>query len=428
MWSNWSGGQRSQPRATVRPLDEAGVRAAVRRSAERGQRIRPVGAGGSFSPLALPDEIALDLSALTGLVRVGGDRVRVRAGTTLSELNTTLAEHGLAVAALTDVELPSVAGAIGTGTHGSYPRSGSLSAQVSGLRMVSGSGAAFEVPADELDAARTGLGALGVVTEVELRVVPEPVLQVGYGRLTLDEALADEHLDGHEWAEFSAFPYAEDALGRWADPAADSEPRARSAMRTLERRLVRSARDITVGGGVVLGRTVPKLVPRINRVATRWGGSGPVIEPVVDFAHRALAVRPVVRWEESEWALPRAALGPAVRELLTAISERGLDVGFPLEVRVGAAETGWLHPAQGRDTGWVAVHAPAGGDPEPLFTLASAVLAAHDGRPHWGKWHPWTVAEVARAYPRLDDFRAVRDRHDPRRVFTNPHLDTVLGP
>jgi L-gulono-1,4-lactone dehydrogenase len=423
MWTNWSGGQQGQPKATVRPLDESGVRAAVRRAAARDQRIRPVGSGYSFSPLAVTEDVALDLSALTGVVRADGGRVRVRAGTTLAQLNAELAERELTLAALCDVDAPTVAGAVSTGTHGSQARVGSLSAQVTGLRMVEGHGNAVELPAEELDAARTALGALGVITEVELAVRSEPLLRAVQAKLPLAEVLEPEFWDTHSWAEFTVFPYAVDTLARWADELAE-EPEPPSAMRTLERRLVRSARDITVGGGVALGRTVPKLVPQLNRVASRWGGAG----TVVDLAHRVLLSRPVVRWEESEWALPRAELAAAVRELLDAISERELDVGFPLEVRVGPAESGWLHPAYGRDTGWVAVHSAHGADPEPLETLAAQVLGGHGGRPHWGKRHPWTVEQVAAGYPRLADFRAVRDRHDPNRVFSNPHLDTILGP
>jgi FAD/FMN-containing dehydrogenase len=30
-------------------------------------------------------------------------------------------------------------------------------------------------------------------------------------------------------------------------------------------------------------------------------------------------------------------------------------------------------------------------------------------------------------YPRFDEFRAVRDRFDPDRVFANAYLDRVLG-
>jgi FAD/FMN-containing dehydrogenase len=101
-------------------------------------------------------------------------------------------------------------------------------------------------------------------------------------------------------------------------------------------------------------------------------------------------------------------------------------VGFPLEVRVGPAETGWLHPAYQRATGWVAVHTATGTDPEPLFGLTADVLGRYDGRPHWGKRHQWTASQVAEAYPKLAEFRALRDRHDPDRVFSNPHLDALL--
>jgi L-gulonolactone oxidase len=420
MWSNWSGGQHGHPRATVRPLDEPGVRAAVRRAAARGQQIRPVGSGHSFSPIAVTDEVALDLSALTGLVRVDTDRVRVRAGTTLGELNTALAERHLALATLPDVDVLTVAGAVATGTHGSMRQTGSLSSQVTGMRMVDGAGVAAEVDPAELDADRTGLGALGVITEVELAVLPEFVLRASQARLPLAEVLAVDYLDGHRWAEFSVFPYAQDALARWADEVTD-EPDPPSSVRTfVERRLVRSA---AVGGGVALGRTVPRLVPTINRAATRLNGSG----SVTDLAHRVLVSRPVVRREESEWALPRAALADGVRELLAVISDRGLDVGFPLEVRVGPAESGWLHPAYRRETGWVSVHTAAGADPEPLLRLAAEVLGAHGGRPHWGKRHPWTAAQLADVYPKLADFRAVRDRRDPNRVFGNAHLERLLG-
>jgi L-gulonolactone oxidase len=425
MWTNWSGGQQSHPTATVRPLDEAGVRAAVRRAAERGQRLRPVGAGQSFSPLALTDEVALELSALTGVVRCDGERVRARAGTTLADLNAALDQRGLSLAGFCDVDTPTLAGAVATGTHGSSAATGSLSAQVTGLRMIDGSGAAVEVAAGELDAVRTGLGVIGVITEVELAVRPRLLLRVSQDRSPLDEALSPEFLDGHAWAEFWVFPYAGDALTRYADEVSEPAPPSRAdTVLSLERRLVRSA---AVGGGVALGRTVPRLVPRLNRAASRLARSAPVTGEVTDLAHRALLAPPVVRWEESEWALPREALADGVRGLLAAIADASLEVGFPLEVRVGPAETGWLHPAYGRDTGWIAVHTPSGADPEPLSQLTASVLAAHGGRPHWAKRHPWTHTEVADAYPKLPEFRAVRDRHDPARVFASPYLDSLLG-
>ena len=65
---------------------------------------------------------------------------------------------------------------------------------------------------------------------------------------------------------------------------------------------------------------------------------------------------------------------------------------------------------------------------ERYFRAVEERMRALDGRPHWGKMHYRTAADLRPAYPRFDEFLAVRDRVDPDRVFTNAYLDTVLGP
>jgi L-gulono-1,4-lactone dehydrogenase len=54
-------------------------------------------------------------------------------------------------------------------------------------------------------------------------------------------------------------------------------------------------------------------------------------------------------------------------------------------------------------------------------------MRALEGRPHWGKMHWRTHEDLRPAYPRFDDFLAVRDSVDPDRVFANYYLETVLG-
>ena len=69
------------------------------------------------------------------------------------------------------------------------------------------------------------------------------------------------------------------------------------------------------------------------------------------------------------------------------------------------------------------------GEPhEAYFGAVEAVLRDLDGRPHWGKLHTRSAADLAPAYPRFEDFLSLRDRVDPDRLFTNPYLDRVLGP
>ena len=67
-----------------------------------------------------------------------------------------------------------LAGAISTATHGTGARFRNLSAQVAGMRLVTGGGEVVELAgdSDDLRAARVGLGALGVISAVTLRCVP----------------------------------------------------------------------------------------------------------------------------------------------------------------------------------------------------------------------------------------------------------------
>jgi len=410
MWSNWSGGQQARPRATDRPLDEAGVVAAVRRAAARGQRIRPVGAGRSWSPLAVTDEVQLDCSALTGVVAVADGRVRARAGATLAAVLAELDTRGLTLDAVPAALDVTVAGAVTTGTHGSGAGTGSLSAAVTGVRLVDGTATVRSIEGPALDGARCGLGVLGVLTEVDLAVVPAVTLAAREELVPLAEVLACGVLDAHRWVELVVFGDRQ-VLVRRADPVTGGDVTAPARGDTV--------RAAAVGSAQALARAVPRLAPALQRSTGRWSGS------VTGPAHRVLAGGRAVREERTEWALPRPALEPVLRELDAAAAALGVGPRPPLLVRVGPAETGWLHPAHGRATAWVGLRVPA---EHGLFRLVSSVLGAAGGRPHWAARHDWAATDVEVAYPRLPDFRRLRARLDPDRRFAGPVLDALLGP
>ena len=64
---------------------------------------------------------------------------------------------------------------------------------------------------------------------------------------------------------------------------------------------------------------------------------------------------------------------------------------------------------------------------EPYFREIEKIFREVDGRPHWGKLHFRTAADLAPSFPRWDDFQAVRDRLDPDRTFSNAYVKKVLG-
>ena len=86
-----------------------------------------------------------------------------------------------------------------------------------------------------------------------------------------------------------------------------------------------------------------------------------------------------------------------------------------------------LSTSGGRDSFYLAFHTHRDAEHRDYFALMEPILRAHDGRPHWGKVHTRTAADLEPVYPRFGEFLAMRDRLDPQRVFANPYLRRVLG-
>ena len=120
-----------------------------------------------------------------------------------------------------------------------------------------------------------------------------------------------------------------------------------------------------------------------------------------------------------------SGLPAAVRAL---IEEKDLRISFPIEVRFVAGDDIPLSMANGRDSGFVAVHMARGVPHEAYFEGVEQIMTALDGRPHWGKMHFQTAADLAPRYPEWSRFAAIRKRLDPEGGFANTYLDRVLGP
>jgi FAD/FMN-containing dehydrogenase len=128
---------------------------------------------------------------------------------------------------------------------------------------------------------------------------------------------------------------------------------------------------------------------------------------------------------EMEYSVP-IERGPACFAALRARIERDFqELRWPLEYRTLASDDLWLSTASGRATATISVHQGAGLPDEPLFRACEEIFAAHDGRPHWGKVHYRSGAELAALYPRWGDWWRVRDRWDPRGRFLGPHLESL---
>ena len=111
--------------------------------------------------------VSLDATAST---------VTVEAGIKYGELAPYLHQKGYALHNLASLPHISVGGSITTATHGSGIKNGNLSSAVAGLELVTADGNMInfskEKDAEKLNAAVVGLGALGILTKVALKIQP----------------------------------------------------------------------------------------------------------------------------------------------------------------------------------------------------------------------------------------------------------------
>lgn len=427
-WQNWGGNVAAAPATVYAPRTSAEVAQLVARAAQRGERLRPVGAGHSFTAIAAPVQGQVSLDRLTGVLsadRVTGV-VRVAGGTPLHMLNTDLERLGLGMVNLGDIDRQTIAGALATGTHGTGAELTGLAGLVRGLTLVTGDGSVRHVHRDEepdlLRLVAVGLGAYGIVTEVELQVrsayrlraleQPEPLAAV----LEQAEAIARRH----RHFEFYWFPHTDRVLTKRNDIAVEGGaplPRWRERL------------DDHLLSNVVfeqLNRLVsarPSLAPAINQVSARALSR----REFTDASHRVFCTRREVRFVESEYAIPRASLGAVLRALNSWIEGSVEYIAFPVEVRFAAADEVVLSTAYQRETAYVAIHQYHRRDASRYFAAFEAIVAEHAGRPHWGKVHTLGADRLAQLYPRFTESRRLRDELDPARVFANPYLEQVFG-
>jgi FAD-linked oxidoreductase len=416
-WQNWSGSVRAKPNDIVRPADEAALQVTV--SAAR--KVRVVGAGHSFMPLCETDGVLLKLDDMAGEVTVSPDRKTVwaPAGRSLKRLTAELWNQGLSLANQGDVNPQALAGAIGTGTHGTGAELGSLATIARAFRLVLADGTVVECSPTErpdlFEASRLSLGLFGVASRILIDVVPAYYLEERIYKLPLAEVVAtfDDLAAAHRHAEFFIFPYADEAIVKTLHPTQEvGEPRDPSPHEDAIFQILCDA-----------GRTAQFLIPRIQRFMTRAAGDGRRVGP----AYKIFPSERSVKFEEMEYELPRAAGLPAIQEAIAWIRREKLPVAFPFEFRLTAGDDIWMSPFNQGPGASISMHQYAKMPWRNLFGEGEKIFRRHGGRPHWAKRHTLTRDEVTSLYPMAEKFREVRREVDPEGKFLNPHLADLFG-
>ncbi|MWA00031.1 FAD-binding protein [Actinomadura sp. LD22] len=427
-WHNWAGNQQAAPRRVATPGGTAEVAAAVRSAASDGLTVRMIGTGHSFTGAAVAEGVLLRPHALTAVrsVDTATGLVTVEAGLPLHAFNRVLAEHGLALANMGDIQEQTVAGALQTATHGTGRDAAGLASQVAALELVLADGSTVTCSPGErpelFDAARAGLGALGVVTAITWKTVPAFLLRAQEEPMKWDEVLArvDEFDDANEHFEFYWFPHTEGCLTKRnnrVEGPAEPLPKFKYWMddEFLSNKVFGAVNRLT--------HLAPATTPFVNGISAKALGA----RTYSDASYKVFTSPRTVRFKEQEYAIPREALVPALRELRSLFARKDWRISFPIEVRLLPEEDAWLSMAHGRRSAFIAVHVYYKDRHQEYFRGVEKLLTDLDGRPHWGKLHTRDAIYLEKVYPRFSDFQRLRDELDPDRRFANPYTRQVFG-
>ena len=194
--TNWAG---NVTYATDR-LHEADSVEQVRTFVRAEKKLKVLGTRHCFNSIADSRYNLLSLKPMheVGALDPDARTVTVEAGITYGQLCPYLDGKGWALANLASLPHISVAGACSTATHGSGEKNGNLATAVAGLEMVTAAGEVVklsrEADGDVFHGAVVGLGALGAITKVTLKLQPTyQVRQYVYENLSFDQM--KEHFD-----------------------------------------------------------------------------------------------------------------------------------------------------------------------------------------------------------------------------------------
>lgn len=426
-WSNWSGSVKGAPRQIVTPSTIDELARLMKEYSRDGRHVRVVGAGHSFTPLVQSDDVLMSLDNIQGIetIDTATGSATVLGGTRLKYLGNALFEHGMAQENLGDIDVQSISGAISTGTHGTGVKFGSLSTQVEGLTLVTASGDILECSPernpDIFKAAQVSLGTLGIIAKVQLRVVPAKRMHYQGYRKQLNDCLAnlEQYKQDNSHFEFFWFPYTQGVQAKFLNET--TEPVSKSSFWG-------NFNKIVVENGVYwLLSEACRMFPSFCKTVCAISAQSIANIDEINYSHRLFTTPRLVRFQEMEYNIPAEHMSAVLSEIQECIEQYQFRVHFPVECRFVHADDIWLSPAYQRDSAYIAVHMYRGMPYQSYFRGIEEIFKRYNGRPHWGKLHTRTAAELSTLYPRWQDFQRIRADLDPQGMFLNGYLRALFA-
>lgn len=414
--SNWAGNYTYNATKLHYPTSVEQLQEIVRNA----RKAKALGSRHSFSSIAdtTEDLISLDRMEPSLELNTQEQTVTVNANARYGQICRQLEGAGFALHNLASLPHISVVGACATSTHGSGDRNGSLATAVTGLELIAADGEIKKLTRDNnsdiFPGVVVGLGALGVVTKVMLKLVPAfEMMQVVYENLSMRQLEA--HFD-----EITSCAYSVSLFTDWRGESINQvwiKSRVTDDVPFDPRAGFFGATPAPMDRHPIVEISPVNCTPQMG-VVGRWYERLP---------HFRMEFTPSSGEElQTEYLVPRQFALDAIhavygmRDLISPLVQIS-------EIRTIAADDLWVSPFYGQDCigihftwqkDWAAV--------KQLLPFLEEKLSPFEARPHWGKLFTISSARLRPMYDKLPEFRQLAASLDPEGKFRNAFLEEYL--
>jgi hypothetical protein len=472
-WRNHTGNQGIDPLRILKPTSREEIQQAVREAEAAGCTVRAVGSGHSWSDVALtrgfvllPTGLARPLELEAQLLRSGRAEaeslVRVEAGMRIRELNAHLDSLELALPNMGGYDGQTLAGVMSTSTHGSGIGFGPIADDARSLEIVASGGALYRIEPNEgitdpdafaeqrpdwtllqdddtFNAARVGMGCLGVLYAVTLAVQGKFYLREKRTMSSWEEVSPrlGELLEDNRHCEIYFNPYPREGVHHCvvttrrevSKEQYEKDPhRARPWLTEMLSSLPIMPKLINLVMGLW-----PQLSPML--IDRALGGLADADYTNISYRVFNIGAANYLPAYSSEIGVPVDHRGrhlEAVKRIFE-VAERHRKLGNVyqsslISLRFVRATDALMSMMQGRDTMMIELimvtHTEGGFE---LLADYEEALYALGGRPHWGQYNTVTGSDglVASMYPRFEAWLAVHGRLNASGVFDSPFSKRV---
>ena len=389
--------------------------------------------------------VLLNLSSMNQVISLDQENmiVRVQPGIKATDLSKFLHEYGFAIPNMPDYSGVSIAGGIGTSAHhSSLVTAASMSDMVESMLIIDGMGNRRSFVGEEVQAAATHLGMLGVVVELSLKIEPQFKLKYGFAKgddsaLVNIEAMVREH----DYARVMWFAGNQRYVIDYYDRVDVEEPgQSRHNLWSSTGSVFRFIGDLPYR---VLNRA--PLRAQCDSALLRykfWSSPLKVIKSrrsaPVGWSHEMLSSscdegkcpwdNDAVRSRTMEAAFPLRQLQSWMNDVRAILDKKR--ACFPIlgiYLRFSKGSDRWLSFNYGEDVVAFEIHVPKVAaetyherSADVYDEIMQMSLAKYNARPHWGKNSDPSFSYIGETqYPRWSDFVTLKQEMDPKGLFEN---------